>query len=102
MAAAHLCSLTARYTDDMSQKTIKLRTHPRNFCGKTTRSIFCSIYQHTLLTLVCCIWNNSSHPAEEELIVNVDALAREKIQVAVGDIIEISVPHGTAQKYVSI
>ena len=60
-------------------------------------------YTSTPFLLWCAIFG-IIHPttAEEELIVNVDALAREKIQVAVGDIIEISVPHGTAQKYVSI
>lgn len=41
-------------------------------------------------------------PAEEELIVNVDALAKDKFQVAADDIIEISVPSAATSKYVLI
>ena len=42
------------------------------------------------------------HNTEEELIVNVDALSRDKFQVAVDDIIEISVPDDAASRYVKI
>ena len=47
------------------------------------------------------VWNDRNvFPAEEELIVNIDALAREKFHLHSGDIIEIGTPeeHDTADK----
>ena len=42
------------------------------------------------------------HHTEEELIVNVDAVSKDKFPVAVGDIIEISVPGETTYTYVHV
>ena len=42
------------------------------------------------------------HHTEEELIVNVDAVSKDKFPVAVGDIIEISVPGEAIYTYVLV
>ena len=42
------------------------------------------------------------HHTEEELIVNVDAVSKDKFPVAVGDIIEISVPGEAIYPYVLV
>ena len=92
-------------SDDMAQKLMKLKIHPRNFCGESASSVGISWRALYPSLLVCDIWNNLSVDhnlsvsAEEELIVNVDALSRDKFQVAVDDIIEISVPDGATNKY---
>jgi hypothetical protein len=49
-----------------------------------------------------CFAHHAIHHTEEELIVNVDAVTRDKFPVAVGDIIEISVPNEAAYKYVCV
>lgn len=68
---------------DMDGKILKLKTHPRNYCGKNS----------VKNTLVCFIWSiNTTKLAEEELIVNIDVLSKEKLHLEAGDIIAISAP----------
>ena len=68
----------------MDSKTVKLKTHPRNFCGKVGEfggAKMCWWAPFRILSV--------AH-TEEELIVNIDVLSKEKLRLEAGDIISVS------------
>ena len=65
-------SMSSKYYSET--KVIKLKTHPRNFCGTP----------NLLSDVMTC-----PYPVEEDLVVNLDSFIKEKFRIFEGIVIEI-------------